>query len=478
MKGRHVLFISILSSALFSTIGLIAYHYLIMPDYGKLPEIEKNRIIRTARQALLWDDTLSGRFYSPHPDNFITAAEAGRKSVVFIRPLAKNPSPNSSQSLLSGSGVLVSSDGFIVTNQHVLGEAELVEVVLQDRRVFKANLVGEDMHTDLALLKIESENLPFLVMGNSDSLSVGEWVLAVGNPFNLQSTVTAGIVSAKARNINMLESQGIESFIQTDAAVNPGSSGGALINTAGLLVGINTAIMSEKGNYEGFSFAVPVNVVRKVIADLKEFGVVQRGWLGVEIEEVDNAMAKDAGMNKIQGVFVSAVLKDGSAQIAGIRKNDIIIRVNQTEISNTASFMEVLARFRPGETIQVTIQRNQLEMELNCTLKNHLNTYDPVAIYKNGIFESLGFEVRNLDFTEKSLFGKTGVLVVSIKRGTTIHNTKMEPGFIIREVNGIKIKNGQHLKEILESNKGKEVRAEGIYKNFVGSYPYVFTVPE
>lgn len=478
MKTRHVLYISIISSLLFSTLGLISYHYFIMPDYGKLPDIEKNRIIRTARQALLWDDTLSGRFRSPYPSDFITAAEAGRKSVVFIRPMLINPTPNSRQNSLSGSGVLLSSDGFIVTNQHVIGDADQVEVVLQDRRIFIAKTLGVDSHTDLALLKIESENLPFLVMGNSDSLSVGEWILAVGNPFNLQSTVTAGIVSAKARNINMLESQGIESFIQTDAAVNPGSSGGALINTAGLLVGINTAIISEKGNYEGFSFAVPVNVVRKVVADLKEYGVVQRGWLGVEIEEVDNQMAKDAGLDKIQGVFVSAVLMDGSAQIAGIKKNDIISAINRQEIINRASFMEILAGFRPGETIDVTIWRNQAEIKVTCILKNHLNTYDPVAVYKYGIFESLGIEVRNPDMTEKSLFGKFGVIVVSIKRGTIIHDTRMEPGFIIQEVNGIKIKNGQHLKEILESNKGKEVRAEGIYKNFVGTYPYVFSIPK
>lgn len=478
MKTKHVLYISILSSIIFCSLGLFAYHFFIMPDYGQLPDIEKKRFIRTARQALLWDDTLSGRFRSPYPSDFILAAEAGRKAVVFIRPVVTNPIPNSRQNSLSGSGVLLSSDGLIVTNQHVIGDADQVEVALQDRRIFIAKTLGVDSHTDLALLKIESENLPFLVMGNSDSLSVGEWILAVGNPFNLHSTVTAGIVSAKARNINLLESQGIESFIQTDAAVNMGSSGGALVNTAGLLVGINTAIISEKGNYEGFSFAVPVNVVRKVVADLKEYGVVQRGWLGVEIEEVDNQMAKDAGLVKIQGVYVSGVLKEGSAQIAGIEKNDIITAINRQEIINTASFMEILAGFRPGEKIEVTIWRNEAEIKVSCILKNHLNTYDPVAVYKHGIFESLGIEVRNPDMTEKNLFGKLGVVVVSVKRGTIIHDTRMEPGFIIREVNGIKIKNGQHLKEILESNKGKEVRAEGIYKNFVGSYPYVFTIPK
>ena len=203
----------------------------------------------------------------------------------------------------------MSSDGFIVTNNHVVRDAEDVEVMLNDNREYKAKIVGTDPNTDLALLKIEAEGLKFLIFGNSDSLQVGEWVMAIGNPFRLQSTVTAGIVSAKGRNINILENQGIESFIQTDAAVNPGNSGGALVNTKGELVGINTAIMSLSGNYEGFSFAVPANLAKKVVSDIRQYGFVQRGWLGVELENIDNMRAQKLHLKEVAGVYIALVTK-------------------------------------------------------------------------------------------------------------------------------------------------------------------------
>ncbi len=278
--------------------------------------------LAVAEREMVLSDRFSQSYRSSYPTDFIHAAEMSRKAVVFIKSDANNNKSFSDDQWLhsnSGSGVIVSSDGYIVTNNHVLDGAKKIEVTLNDNRVFIADIVGADPSTDLALLKISSLDLDYLIFGNSDSLQIGEWVMAVGKPFRLQSTVTAGIVSAKARNINLLTNHGIESFIQTDAAVNPGNSGGALINTRGDLVGICTAILSHSGRYEGFSFAVPSNLAKKVINDLKEFGVVQRGWLGIEIENIDNKTAKELGLSEVSGVFISSVSKGGGASDAGLK---------------------------------------------------------------------------------------------------------------------------------------------------------------
>ncbi|MFZ1705734.1 MAG: trypsin-like peptidase domain-containing protein [Saprospiraceae bacterium] len=441
-------------------------------------EKEQQKIIRVAENELLWSDKVRDLFLSSSPTSFIVAAQKGRESVVFIRGKKPKDSFSLSSFHQSGSGVIVSSDGYIVTNHHVVAQFDQIEVVLSDKRTFIAELRGYDENTDLALLKIESDNIPYLILGNSDSLQIGEWVLAVGNPFNLQSSVTAGIVSAKARNINMLESQGIESFIQTDAAVNPGSSGGALINTNGLLMGINTAIISENGSFEGFSFAIPANVVKKIVEDLKEFGVVQRGWLGVEIEDVDAEVAKRLHMSSIEGVLISSVSKDGAGQVAGLQKNDVVLKINDNKIHNTAEFMENISRYRPSEEIRIELLRKNNQISVKAVLRNHLNSLDPIAVYKTGVLQKLGIEVRNLDALEKTLFGKQGVLVVSVQQGSPVFNSKLEPGFIIQSMDGIVVKNAASLMESLQSKLGEEIVWEGIYKNFPGTYPYVFRLPE
>jgi serine protease Do len=477
-SNNKTLIQSIILSIFISFVSVLGYHIYLTKNLHQKIAAEKNNLVRVAEEEILLNNTFGKLFRSSVPTSFIEAARLGRESVVSIKSVNSEENEYSYKSRNNGSGVIISRDGYIVTNQHVIGTADKIEVTLPDKRTMEARLIGMDKNTDLALLKIEVTDLSFLIMGNSDSLLIGEWVLAVGNPFDLQSTVTAGIVGAKARSINILESQGVESFIQTDAAVNPGSSGGALINTAGQLVGINTAIMSEQGAFEGFSFAVPVNVVKKIVSDLKEFGVVQRGWMGIEIENLNDQLALETGLKEIKGVYISYILKDGAAQDADIRKGDVILQVDKNAVNTTSEFMENLTRYRPGDKIETLIWRNGKKINISVTLKNHLNSLEPVGIYKSGVLEKIGIEIRNMDAVEHALFGKYGVLVVSIKNGGIIHSTKMEPGFIIQTMNNRKITSARQLIKLLEDNSGSKIVWEGIYKNYPGTYPYTFEVAE
>jgi Do/DeqQ family serine protease len=277
-----------------------------------------------------------------------------------------------------GSGVIISEDGYIVTNYHVVEKSDEIQVVLNDKRTFTAELVGTDPSTDIALLKLESTNLPYISFGNSDILKVGEWVLAVGNPFNLTSTVTAGIVSAKARNINILRDQSnypIESYIQTDAAVNKGNSGGALVDLKGELVGINSAIISPSGSYSGYSFAIPINLVKKVVADIIKYGEVQRAVLGVEIRDVNSNDLENFNLDKIEGILIIGVSKDGAAKDAGIKEGDVILKINNIKVNSTAELTEQIGKYRPGEKVYVTIKRDNKRKQFNVLLRNmHGNT--------------------------------------------------------------------------------------------------------
>ncbi len=273
----------------------------------------------------------------------------------FGRPMQ----PETRMTQASGSGVVISHDGYIVTNNHVIDKARQIQVVLNDKRTYLATLVGTDPNTDIALLKIDENDLPYLNFGNSDSLQVGEWVLAIGNPFNLTSTVTAGIVSAKARNINIINADmKIESFIQTDAAVNPGNSGGALVNTRGELVGINTAIASQTGSYSGYSFAVPAAIVNKVVSDLKLYGTVQRGLMGVQIMDITSDLKQRMHLTTMQGVFVANVISNSAAAKAGLQVGDVITAIDGKTIDGTAQLQEAVGQHRPGDIIEVRYIRN------------------------------------------------------------------------------------------------------------------------
>ncbi|MBR9919720.1 MAG: trypsin-like serine protease [Bacteroidetes bacterium] len=289
---------------------------------------------------------------SEAPDDFVEVSRRVTPGVVNITSFVGTYQTS------GGSGVIISPDGYIITNYHVIEDAEELEVTLNDRRNLTARLIGTDPTTDLALIKVSATDLIPIPFGNSDAMDVGEWVLAIGNPFNLASTVTAGIISAKGRNINILESRySIESFIQTDAVVNPGNSGGALVNTRGELIGINTAIMSEGGGYEGYSFAIPSNLVSKVISDLKEYGKVQRALLGVSIREVTNDLARDLELPEVAGVLITETNPSGSAQRAGLKSGDVIIRVNGIHTNSVPQLQEQIARFRPGDEVRVDFIR-------------------------------------------------------------------------------------------------------------------------
>ncbi len=295
----------------------------------------------------------NGNFYIP--EDFVETANTATQAVVNITVTSRN----TTEPTAGGSGVIISQDGYIITNNHVIEGGGRVEVSLQNKRIYKATVVGKDPYTDLALLKIEANGLKPLVYANSDNVQVGQWVLAVGNPFNLSSTVTAGIVSAKGRDINILQGlYTIESFIQTDAVVNPGNSGGALVNMRGELVGINAAIMSETGAYEGYSFAIPSNLVQKIMRDLKEFGMAQRALLGVRIKDVDNEIAADFNLGDVEGVLIRTVDAGSGAAEAGLEMNDIIIGVNGIKTASVPELQEQIARFRPGDTVALDIIRN------------------------------------------------------------------------------------------------------------------------
>ena len=258
----------------------------------------------------------------------------------------------------SGSGVIISDDGYIITNNHVVENADEIEVTLNDKRTYIAKLIGTDTFTDIALIKIDENKLPFITYGDSENLKIGEWVLAVGNPFNLTSTVTAGIVSAKARNINILNKKyAVESFIQTDAAVNPGNSGGALVNTEGELVGINTAIESRTGSYTGYSFAVPVSIAKKVVEDLRKYGKVQRAYIGVSINDINSEFAKSNGIKKIEGVYINGVNENGAAKNAGLLEGDIILKVAGVPVNKVSELQEQISKYRPGDKINFSIKR-------------------------------------------------------------------------------------------------------------------------
>lgn len=319
------------------------------------------------------------------PVDFTEAAERSVEAVVHVKTKYYQQQqyvdpfyqfffgrPQQSQqpsAMASGSGVILSDDGYIVTNNHVIEGARDIEVVLNDKRTYAAQLIGRDPNTDLALLKIEATNLPVITIGNSDDLKVGEWVLAVGNPFNLTSTVTAGIVSAKARSINILQADmKIESFIQTDAAVNPGNSGGALVNTKGELVGINTAIASQTGSYAGYAFAIPTAIMQKVVGDLRQFGSVQRALLGIRMMDINQEVKDHFGLESMEGVYVAEVVAGTAADKAGMKSGDVIVQVDGRSINSSNQLQEQIGRKNPGDQIVVLVRRGGRSLTLEVTL--------------------------------------------------------------------------------------------------------------
>lgn len=361
-----------------------------------------------------------------------------------------------------GSGVIISPDGYIVTNNHVVQDADNITVTMNDKRVFKATLVGSDASTDLALIRVDEKDLPFLSYGNSDDVKIGQWVLAVGNPFNLTSTVTAGIVSAKARDINILGSQGgIESFIQTDAAVNPGNSGGALVNTKGELIGINAAIASGTGNYVGYSFAIPVNIVKKVVEDYMKYGKIQRAYLGIYYHEIDDQFAKDKGLDGNQGIYIEDLVEGGAAAEAGIKKGDVVVRIGNSVINSKSEMLEVIGQHNPGDKISVTVMRDGKEMLIPVTLQTEGGT---VAVVKDNkiIIHGATFERASADELKRFNL-KNGFKITRLENGL-LRSSGIKEGFIVYAIDKQLITSTQDLKDGLTSMKGG-VLIEGIYPN-------------
>jgi Do/DeqQ family serine protease len=390
----------------------------------------------------------------------------------FFGGAPKNPQERRQQS--SGSGVIISNDGYIVTNNHVVSAADEVEITLFNKESYMATVIGTDPTTDLALLKIEADDLPHLSFANSDDVRIGEWVLAVGNPFNLESTVTAGIVSAKGRNINILRDQySIESFIQTDAAVNPGNSGGALVDLNGDLIGINTAIATPTGVYAGYSFAVPANIVNKVCEDLKNYGMVQRGFLGVMIRGVDSKLADEFDLDVNAGVYIDDLVEDGAAAEAGIEKGDVIVEIDGKTITGVPELQESVGSKRPGDEVKVKVNRDGKEKALTVLLKNKDGEAKITEKEEISPLLALGIDLKDIDIEElKKLGVNNGVKVEKVNDGLLRRNTKIRPGFIITKIDDKAMKSAKDVEVYFENKKTGKGMIEGFYPGIPGKVYY------
>lgn len=430
------------------------------------------------RQMLLTNNTPDSNYRVPQELNFLSPAHDVVAGVVHIRAFfgpgsfSLNPLEMSfrPQEHSSGSGVIISDDGYIVTNNHVIEGATNIEVVLNNNQRFYAKIIGTDPSTDLALLKVKSKGLPFLRYGDSDKVMLGEWVLAVGNPFDLTSTVTAGIVSAKARNIGILRDKNnlqVESFIQTDAAVNVGNSGGALVNLKGELIGVNSAIATATGSYSGYSFAIPVSLVKKVMDDLLEFGSVQRGLLGVQITDVNANIAEQLSLNINNGVLITRVNDGSAAEESDMRVGDVITAIDKRPVTSVSELQETVARNRPGKQVQVTFLRGGEAHEVRATLKD--NEGRESTSESEITYELNGLTVEEVDFNELAKLNlEGGVRVKSVNEGKW-KEAGLKEGFILAFIDRVPVDNVEDLNRILQYKRGG-ILIEGFYKGEKKTY--------
>ncbi|MDX2045280.1 MAG: trypsin-like peptidase domain-containing protein [Chitinophagaceae bacterium] len=497
MKLKQILAVVLISAATTLTV-LFAYNKFskqpiaIQTENGKLPAnyaglFDSNNNIPPGQPVDFQDAAKSASPAVVHINTVIGKSEASnnlprRKSPFsdlfgddFFDDFFNGPQIRSMPQRASGSGVLISEDGYIVTNNHVIDEASEIKVTLADKKSYTAKLIGTDPSSDLAVIKIESKNLPFLLYGNSDNVKLGQWVLAIGYPLNLETTVTAGIVSAKARTLglNARKSQTpIESFIQTDAAVNQGNSGGALVNTNGELVGIVSAIASPTGAYAGYSYAIPVNIVKKIVNDLLQYGTVQRAYLGISYapEQMSDEQKNKLGVKEGEGVYVTDVAGDGAASAAGIKKGDIITKINGSKVNAPSEMVEQIANYKPGDKISVSYKREGKENTVQLALRNRAGNYEVV---KSTVFDALGAEFENVDKKVVSEYGyEGGVKVKTLSDGMlSDQNPSMKKGFVIVKISGKAVRNVDELRRAIE-NAGKSCVLEGFYPGFEGIYSY------
>ncbi|MDP6908176.1 MAG: Do family serine endopeptidase [Flavobacteriales bacterium] len=473
MKGIAGLIVAALTGALVS-IGTYTYLKDDVKKSTNLPEQVQMPIQRVNYPLEAPEGTV----------NFVHAANASIHSVVHIKTKVFNKGGRSynpfhrfffdqgydqQPQMGSGSGVIISGDGYILTNNHVINNADEVEVTLNDQRSYNAKVLGADPNTDLALLKINEDDLQYIPYGNSENVEVGQWVLAVGNPFNLTSTVTAGIVSAKGRNINILREEfAIESFIQTDAAVNPGNSGGALVNTQGELIGINTAIASNTGSYAGYSFAVPVNIARKVVDDILEFGTVQRAFIGVSIRDLNGKLAMEKGLKVSEGAFVMGLAGGGAAEDAGIRKGDIIVAVDGVEVKNVPELQEKIGSYRPGDYAKVTVLRDEKLRNFDVELRNRNGNTELVS-KEADVMVQLGADLQPLNEYDMRKLGIRGGLQVKNLSNGKLKGAGIKEGFIITRVDRKSVQSSKDVISALNKKDGG-VLIEGVYPNGLTAY--------
>ncbi|MDQ2657571.1 MAG: trypsin-like peptidase domain-containing protein [Bacteroidota bacterium] len=466
MKRSMLILAVVLVACLGGVLGSIfTIRYLGITNLNYASIEERQQLVLTGRQS----DTA---YNIPNHINFLTTANKVVAGVVHIRTgygpgvFSLNPLQHYERPVhSSGSGVIISDDGYIVTNNHVIEDATNIEVVMNNNQRYYAKLVGSDANTDLALLKIKASHLPFVPYGDSDGVQPGEWVLAIGNPFDLNSTVTAGIVSAKARNIGILQEKNglsVEAFIQTDAAVNPGNSGGALVNLSGELIGVNTAIATSSGSYQGYSFAIPVSLVKKVMDDLLEFGKVQRGLLGVNIGDVNAALAEQYNLPVSQGVFVSNVLSGSAAEESGLLPGDVIVAIDKHIVNSVSELQEWVARNRPGNEIMVTFLREGQKNEVSARLKNSQGKESFEV--KEVRHEIEGATLEDVPYRELAkLLLDGGVKITSIAPGKW-KKAGVRKDFIIAYVDKVPVDNVEDLNRIMEYKKGG-VLIEGFYSD-------------
>ncbi|CAG5009840.1 Periplasmic pH-dependent serine endoprotease DegQ [Dyadobacter sp. CECT 9275] len=468
---------------------------------------EKDVIFKEAQSESLARFTSTGT-PAGAPGDFVYAAEATTPTVVHIKSTMSRQSSSREQQIpdifrdffgdgfgggggrsaqpaeATGSGVIISPDGYIVTNNHVVEGAQELEVTLHNKAKLRAKVIGTDPSTDIAVIKIESKDLPAVTIGNSDAVKVGEWVVAVGNPFNLESTVTAGIVSAKGRGLGIIGSSRrygnnatpaslasvdspLESFIQTDAVVNPGNSGGALVNLKGELIGINTAIASPTGSFAGYAFAVPSSIVKKVSSDLIKFGNVQRGYLGISLDDLDSRKAEEYGVKVNDGVYVRDFTDNSAAKAGGVEKGDVIVKVDGLRINSIPELQQSIGLHKPGDKVNLTVNRDGKEKDITVTLRNRTGGSDIIKRDESAaVLSSLGAQFGNLTDGEKQKLAKFkhegGVKVLSVEGGK-LARTGVEEGFIVTKVNGKAVRSVKEFESALAGKEDSMVQFEGLY---------------
>lgn len=484
MKRGIIIFTALCAAS--ALVGAAAATYITTEQFARY---EQQLAERDFGQSQLSTATTHFAAYTPeqYPD-LTYAAENAVRAVVNIEAISEveipsgahfNPffeffgfpqgpqqgAPQKREQRSGGSGVIISEDGYIVTNNHVVEHATKLRVKLNDGRKFDARIIGRDPATDVALIKIDAESLPTLQFGSSDALRLGEWVLAIGSPFDLQSTITAGIVSAKARALDVIPSEfRIEAFIQTDAAVNPGNSGGALVNTRGELVGINTVIKSSTGSYIGYSFAVPESIVRKVVIDLKEYGLVQRALLGITYTYIDqdfiDKMGKDAGISEVGGVYVASVVEGGAASEAGLRKGDVITEIDGVRIESETTLREQIGKHRPNDKIKLSIKRGENVKHFDVTLRNKAGKAELLTRDAVDVVEVLGARFVEVEAkAAKKLDIRGGVQVVAVNAGGLLAKARVREGFIITHINDKQVRSVADLNAM--SDKIRSI--DGVY---------------